>query len=130
MAYDGEVRDHEPQHLRVLRKTRDLLAIGWCQGGSGMQDHDGRTVRDSNVAAKFCVMTALAHVISWEGVSACREREVLYQRILGALRPGKRILDRLAYVTWNDAQFRTQEQVVRLFDDAIAHVQAEQLEVV
>lgn len=90
--------------LRALRKARELVALGWTQGGVGiLRDCTGEPVA-------WCAFQALrkalteAPALGW----VCRWFCAVNQ-----------IYD---IPNWNDAPDRTQQDVIEAFDRAIAYV--------
>ena len=132
MPYDGDVRNFETLEVRALRAARDAIAGGWCQGGSGLSDARGVFVSDFQFdqATSFCLARAVqkgSYVALGYG---CRPPNGgpnqgpiinLQQQMFQLIAPTVANID---VVRWNDADGRTQSEVLAKFDEAISRASA------
>ena len=102
-----------------LIKARAKIEKGWCQGVAA-RDINGESVHaTSSDAVQFCILGALGSVrgrISVEGTSW------LYH----AIHNGAPKLGGFTISAYNDAPWRTQEEVLAIFDKAIALAEEEE----
>lgn len=97
----------------VLQNARALIADGWVQGISAKVTPTGKC---------YCTLGALSQAAF--DVTNCRMVEADYTGTKAMLKaviaPGREV----SLPLWNDHRFRTQEQVLATFDQAIACVPA------
>ncbi len=103
--------------LEVLRGARVLIAQGWTQR-SFARDSTGSTVEPSDPAAcVWCLLGALGFAGLPQGRAGYGSGAFVTSAI--AMRdPEKRLPGSLA--SWNDAEGRTQAEVLAVLDEAIA----------
>lgn len=105
--------------LEILIEARGLLAKGWCQGASARKGTDHCFFTDPNATA-FCVLGALNRVhfmiVANEYVSLRKTVEVLAAQL--DRRASGLAVERLR--DWNDRSDRMHEDIIWLFDKAIA----------
>jgi hypothetical protein len=101
--------------LKVLRRARDMVAAGWCQGSAARNSAGTPVSAASDDACQFCLYGAVARA-AWylrdfdaEGTAICAIR--LAGEIDGGL------------IRWNDQPSRTQADVVNLLDLAIGRLE-------
>lgn len=97
-----------------LIKARAKIAAGWCQGVPARNAQGSPVYADSSAAVSFCIVGAL---------SALGLGDYEYSAAYAALhaRSGMSCLASLS--RFNDTHGRTQEEVLALFDKAIACAQ-------
>jgi hypothetical protein len=109
----------EAQVDELLLAARERLAFGWTQGTT-LQDLDGAPTSDPAEAARFCVLGALAHTSHALGSDTHTYHSAM-QRLCEVIDPGAtRAAPLVAIPVWNDAQERTQDDVLAAFDAALA----------
>jgi hypothetical protein len=102
--------------VRLLREARALIEQGWCQG------HAAETARGSHVdsfnsrAVRFCISGALTQ--------ASRRTRASFAMVQAAADELCTAGDINSLVQWNDANGRTQQQVLDLFGYAILGAEA------
>lgn len=101
-APDGAILDV----TEVLKAARERIAKGWTQGMSTREDDHGTEIA-------WCASGAIKHAVDEEGCVGCVARRGLEQSIGGGSIAG-----------WNDAEGRTQAEVLAAFDKAIALAEA------
>lgn len=123
---------------KVLERARELVSLGWCQGDLA-QDEFGSTIPDSSPNAKsFCTIGAIDRALyealewNWNMVitQPLAPKSVMLKDLYNAtkieLLKALGIKDPVAHsfgiVSFNDKPGRTQEQVIELFDNAIANM--------
>jgi hypothetical protein len=103
----------------LLLATRERLAFGWTQGTT-LQDLDGRPTSDPAEAARFCVLGAFAHASHSLHADAYTYHSAM-QRLCEAIDPAATRAAPLVFIpVWNDAQERTQDDVLAAFDAALS----------
>ena len=96
----------EPPAKRVLRKARELIESGWCQG----RPHNG--LRTKRCASQAIFDATPYHVDGLADVRLAESAELYFIHAIGGEGiPG-----------WNDAPYRTKEEVLAAFDRAIRMV--------
>ncbi len=96
------------KQVAILKKARAKIEKGWCQDYLATTDKGTPVSEKSRRAAKWCVLGAVGAVTkSSREAFRCQQ---LLREVAG--------VDFLS--TWNNAPGRTQEQVIRLYDKAIA----------
>lgn len=123
MPFDGDVREHEPARVKILRGAKQLLLTrGWCRG-SMAEDRDGASVPwyDPDAVA-FCSLGALSRArVEVAPSLPCEGRFVetdsSYQDAISDL---SRALGNWQHgiATFNDTA-RSRDEVVAAFDRAI-----------
>ncbi len=110
----------------LLLATRERLAFGWTQGTT-LQDLEGAPTSDPAEAARFCVLGAFAHA-SHSLHSDTDTYHSAMQRLCDVIDPAAtRAAPLVAIPVWNDAQERTQDDVLAAFDAALSRSRATQL---
>ena len=97
--------------LTQLREARALLAKGWTQDAFA-RDINGECIysgAEENIVS-YCIMGALQHI---------EAKDPAYETLRKCLPFGNRGL-----LWWNDTIGRTQDEVLGLFDKAIAKLEA------
>ena len=103
----------------LLLATRERLAFGWTQGTT-LQDIDGEPTSDPAEAARFCVLGAFAHASHSLHTDAYTYHSAM-QRLCEAIDPSATRAAPLVFIpVWNDAEERTQDDVLAAFDAALA----------
>lgn len=98
--------------LDVLKAARQKIMAGWCQGDFARDVHGNTVPSTSPRACCWCAEGALYVVASYPG--ACDAR-ITARKLLEKL-TGAGMLN-----MWNDSPLRTREEVINLFDRAIAN---------
>jgi hypothetical protein len=112
-----ESRDAQVDEL--LLATRERLAFGWTQGTT-LQDLDGAPTSDPAEAARFCVLGAFAHASHALHADAYTYHSAM-QRLCETIDPSATRAAPLVFIpVWNDAEERTQDDVLAAFDAALA----------
>lgn len=105
---------NEDQELRdLLVRARELIAQGWCQADLATNSRGTACDYRSPNAARFCVVGALLRASRPDG-------RILHQRAIDHLRA---VLG-ISPIRFNDLPTATQGDVLQLFDDAIAEIDA------
>ncbi len=95
----------------ALVRARELIALGWTQG-TYAEDEDGAEISFADPQAVcFCLAGA---VKAATGTPPHDKIAAVFQ----ALADG---IGGMALIAWNDAELRTQDEVLALFDAAIAN---------
>ena len=116
---DGFPETRETQVDELLRAARERLAFGWTQGTT-LQTLEGEPTSDPAEAARFCVLGAFAHASHALGADARTYRRAL-QRLSEAVDPeADRSAPEVVLPVWNDAEERTQGDVLAAFDAALS----------
>ncbi|HVN60757.1 MAG TPA: hypothetical protein VMT59_05815 [Gaiellaceae bacterium] len=119
-----EIREEQVEEL--LLATRERLAFGWTQGTT-LQDIHGEPTSDPAEAARFCVLGAFAHASHALHADADTYHSAM-QRLCEAIDPAATRAAPLVFIpVWNDAQERTQDDVLAAFDAALSRPRAAQL---
>lgn len=115
MPFDGTEYHAEDETLRLLRQARALLVEkGWCQRHPAL-DGNGFSVETINDrAVAFCTMGAVMRVSTLAG-SHYVFNPGLFTRLEEELPE-----DWLCIPSWNDCIERTKDEVLALYDRAIA----------
>jgi hypothetical protein len=100
----------------VLKGAKELVAKGWCQGTRAM-DKDGQRVdpKDPN-AVRWCLLGSVA-AVSPRMVEEIYASVVLQEVARGMA--GRWGLHSLNYISYNDDESRTHEDVLEFLDKAI-----------
>ena len=110
----------------LLLAARERLAFGWTQGTT-LQDLGGAPTSDPAEAARFCVLGAFAHASHTLHSDAGTYHSAL-QRLCDVIDPGAtRAAPLVAIPVWNDAEGRTQDDVLAALDAALARSAEPQL---
>ena len=121
MSEIPEIREEQVDEL--LLAARERLAFGWTQGTT-LQDLEGAPTSDPSEAARFCVLGALAHA-SHALHSDVHTYHSAMQRLCEVIDPGAtRAAPLVAIPVWNDAEGRTQDDVLAAFDAALSRSRA------
>lgn len=112
---------------QALRRTRELIAAGWCQEAYAV-DVGGREVdANDSTAVRFCLLGAIERAVgerpwNWdEGYLVTQEAtETLLEEQLG--RNYSRPTEGPTLDEWNDQRGRRQAEVLALLDQALAAV--------
>ncbi len=107
-----EQQELSPKAVRMLVGMRELLARGWCQGASAMRGTEAVVAFDPD-ADHYCLEGARLRVGREMEVSLLTSDEVA-EALHAAV--GRNTQD------WNDAPYRTLEDVLRLIDGILAKV--------
>ena len=110
-----EIREEQVEEL--LLATRERLAFGWVQGTT-LQDLGGDPTSDPAEAARFCVLGAFAHASHSLHTDAYTYRSAM-QRLCDVIDPAG-LAPEVVIPVWNDAQERTQVEVLAAFDVALS----------
>lgn len=107
--------------LETLEAARALLARGWTQNVCARNEKGEGVGSRAPEAVCWCALGAINAVTSssFEGAAV---RAAVYQAILDSVRSRHPFLDLSG---WNDRPNRTQEEVLELFDAAIARLKSE-----
>jgi hypothetical protein len=109
----------ETQVDELLLATRERLAFGWTQGTT-LQTLDGEPTSDPAEAARFCVLGAFAHASHALHADAYTYHSAM-QRLCEAIDPAATRAAPLVFIpVWNDAEGRTQDDVLAAFDAALS----------
>ena len=107
----------------LLLATRERLAFGWTQGTT-LQDIDGVPTSDPAEAARFCVLGAFAHASHALHADAYTYHSAM-QRLCETIDPSATRAAPLVFIPiWNDAEERTQDDVLAAFDAALSRPRA------
>jgi hypothetical protein len=114
----------ERQVDELLLAARERLAFGWTQGMT-LQDLEGKPTSDPAEAARFCVLGAFAHASHALHTDAYTYHSAM-QRLCEAIDPAATRAAPLVFIpVWNDAEERTQDDVLAAFDAALSRSRAE-----
>lgn len=100
------------QTVEVLKRTRELVAQGWCQEAFAKTKHGQPCAWSEPEAGQFCISGAVRRAAYSQGRG---NRYELWKRAGDAIR-----LIVPDFVSWNDEPGRTQQEVLDLLDRAIA----------
>ena len=116
--------------LEVLKKARTRIATSehWTQGCFA-KDADGRAVTSGSPnAACFCAVGALENASGYPwydgGYEGYRAASVALQDTIYGDCPPSRVSTSSNIMRWNDAYLRKHEEVLAMFDKAIANLEA------
>lgn len=110
-----EIREEQVEEL--LLAARERLAFGWTQGTT-LEDLGGDPTSDPAEAVRFCVLGAFAHASHSLHSDAYTYRSAM-QRLCEVIDPESSAPE-VVIPIWNDAQERTQGDVLAAFDAALA----------
>ena len=119
------------QPTQMLRQARDLVARGWCQGVPARREDDMRARATEERACKWCATGALEAVMfrentTWDSLYdsfdlLCSAIEASGYKLWNtSSNLTQSQLDSGRVQRFNDTMGRTQEEVVAVFEEAIA----------
>ena len=119
------------QPIEMLRQARDLVARGWCQRVPARREDDVQVIVTDDSACRWCATGALMAVM-WREVTTWSSMHECYDLLCGAIEAsGYKLWSTSSNLTqsqldgnrvqrFNDTMGRTQEEVVAVFEEAIA----------
>jgi len=108
--------------LRILKAGKGYVERGWTRG-AGARDATGRSVPAYGPeAVKWCAYGGIRRAAAEQGASG--KVFVQAEKTLVSTLPEERPFSGFCNISvWNDKKWRTQKQVVALYDKAIARLE-------